>query len=47
MDICKYSNFYYREIIMFEKITFIKRQLRIPYDVTYPDLVNILLRAYK
>jgi hypothetical protein len=46
MDLCKYSNFYYVEIIMFGKITFIKRQLRPHFNVIHPDVVNILLRPY-
>ena len=42
----KYNYFCYIEIIIFGKKTIIKRQLRIYLNVTPPDIVNILLRAY-
>ena len=34
------------EIIMFDKLTFIKRLFRIYINVTYFRLVNILLKGY-
>ena len=46
MDLCKYRHFYYMEIIMFKKLTFIKRRFRIHIYVVQKSPVNISLRAY-